>query len=85
MKNDLLSNFLKQELSDSVREVLAVAVRDAINPAAHVAIRSFEFNCFDVVLDFECGTATLGDVLSSGAGSEQVIPLPFFLEACGLS
>ena len=85
MKNDLLSAFLEQELSDSVREVLAAAVRESINPDAQIDIISFEFNCFDVALDFECGTATLGDVLSSGAGSEQVIPLPFFLEACGLS
>ncbi|MEE1892458.1 hypothetical protein V0R51_06060 [Pseudomonas otitidis] len=85
MKNDLLSAFLEQSLSDSVREVLAAAVRESINPEAQVAIRNFEFNCFDVALDFEFGTATLGDVLSSGAGSEQVIPLQFFLEACGLS
>jgi hypothetical protein len=85
MSNDLLNAFLEQELNDSVREVLAAAVTESIRPGAQVAIRSFEFNCFDVVLDFECGTATLGDVLSSGADSEQKMSLPFFLGACGLS
>ena len=85
MSNDLLSAFLEQEFNDSVREVLEAAVKDSLRPGAQVAIRSFDFNCFDVVLDFECGTVTLGDVLSSDADSEQKMSLLFFLRACGLN
>lgn len=85
MTSDLLNSFLEQELNDSVREVLAAAVKASIQPGAQLSIKILEFNCFDVVLDFERGTAILEDVLSSGADSEQKMPLPFFLGACGLS
>ena len=50
-----------------------------------MSVRKFEFNCFDVVLDFEHGTATLSDVLSAEVGSEQTVSLTFFLDACGVS
>lgn len=85
MTNDLLNEFLELELNDSVRAVLAVAVKASTEPGVQFVIRALEFNCFDVVLDFERGTATLGHVLSSGADSEQVMSLPFFLGACGLT
>lgn len=85
MNNDLLGAFLEQELNGSVREILSVAVKESMKPGARLAIRDFEFNCFDVVLDFESGTVTLADILSSGAGTEQTVSLPFFIEVCGLS
>ncbi|MDH0650331.1 hypothetical protein N5D48_26125 [Pseudomonas sp. GD03858] len=85
MRDDLLSAFLEQELCGSVKEMLAAAVKESQRSGGKIAIKNFEFNCFDVVLDFEHDTATLEDVLSSGAGGEQIIPLPFFLEVCGLS
>ncbi|KPY68480.1 hypothetical protein FOM00_29145 [Pseudomonas sp. ST1] len=85
MTNDLLNAFLEQEFNDSVRELLATAVKKSIKPGAQLAIRGLELNCFDILLNFERGTATLGDVLSSGTNSEQEMPLPFFLRACGLS
>ncbi|RMR13721.1 hypothetical protein [Pseudomonas syringae group genomosp. 3] len=85
MTIDLLNFFLEQELNDSVREALATAVKASIKPGAQLSIKGMEFNCFDVVLDFERGTATLEDALSSGPDSEQEMPLPFFLRACGLS
>lgn len=85
MNNDLLSAFLEWELNDSARIVLASAVRESMQSEDRATIKSFEFNCFDVVLDFELRQATLEDVLSTGAGSVQRIPLPLFLKACGLS
>lgn len=85
MVNDLLTFFLKNELNDSVREIIAAAVKESENSHSDIAIRIFEFNCFDVKLDFRSATATLSDVLSTGAGSEQMVPLPLFLKVCGLS
>ncbi|MNT97658.1 hypothetical protein D3C72_2400290 [compost metagenome] len=49
-----------------------------------VLLREFEFNCFDVVLDFERGVVRLQDALSSGVESCTELPLPDFIFACGL-
>ncbi|WP_369990759.1 hypothetical protein [Pseudomonas xanthosomatis] len=84
MKVDLLSDFLQQEMRGPVMEMLAAAVNESRRPGAQFVVRELEFNCFDVVLDFERRVAKIVNILSSGNGSEQEVPLQFFLDACGL-
>jgi len=79
----LMEKFIAQELNASVRFVL----NEALDERAHsdsVLIREFEFNCFDVVLDFERGVVKLQDVLSSGFESSTEFPLSEFISVCGL-
>ncbi|RMV86937.1 hypothetical protein ALP03_200158 [Pseudomonas amygdali pv. tabaci] len=45
MTNDLLNAFLEQEFNDSVRELLATAVKKSIKPGAQLVIRGLELNC----------------------------------------
>ncbi len=80
----LIERFFVQELDDSVRSIL----KDAFDGRMHsknVLLREFEFNCFDVSLDFEKGIVTLKDVLSSGDSSFLDMPICDFISACGLN
>lgn len=81
----LLEVFLEQELDDSVSKVLEAAVDEFRASGAKVALRSFEFNCFNVILDFENNIVLLEDALACGPESEQKIRLSVFLKVCGLS
>ncbi len=47
MTNDLINEFLELELNDSVREVLAVAVKASTEAGVQFVIRGLEFNCFE--------------------------------------
>ncbi len=48
----LIERFVAQELDDSVRSILKDAF-DGRMCSKSVLLREFEFNCFDVSLDFE--------------------------------
>lgn len=80
---DLMEQFIAQELSGSVRSVLNAALGERAG-SDNVLIREFEFNCFDVVFDFERGLVRLQDALSSGVESSTELPLSDFVFACGL-
>lgn len=84
MSEDLLNLFLKRELDENVKQLILRALKDHEEVGSKVAIRSFELNCFDVILDFERDVVILVDVLSSGSGGEQIVSLNFFIDACGL-
>lgn len=79
----LIERFVVQELDDSVRAIL----KDAFDERMHskgVLLREFEFNCFEVYLDFEKGIVTLQDVLFSGKSSVLDMPICDFISACSL-
>lgn len=79
----LMEQFIAQELNASVRSVLNGALDERAR-SDDVLLREFEFNCFDVVLDFERGVVRLQDALSSGVESSTELPLPDFIFASGL-
>ncbi|MFG0582764.1 hypothetical protein ACF8C1_05905 [Pseudomonas sp. zjy_9] len=80
----LMEQFIAQELNANVRSVLNGAFDERAR-SDNVLIREFEFNCFDVVLDFERGVVKLQDALSSGVESSTELPMSDFISACGLS
>ena len=80
----LMEQFIKQELNGTVRSVLNEALGER-KRSDDVLTREFEFNCFDVVLDFERGVVKLQDALSSGVESSAELPMSEFISACGLS
>lgn len=80
----LMERFIIQELDDSIRSVLKYALDERANSKS-VLLRDFEFNCFDVILNFEKSIVTLQDVLSSGEDSTFDMPMPDFISACGLN
>ncbi|MBB1609830.1 MULTISPECIES: hypothetical protein [unclassified Pseudomonas] len=80
----LMEQFIAQEFNSSVRSVLNRAIDERVR-SDNVLIREFEFNCFDVALDFERGVVKLQDALSSGVESSTELPLSDFISACGLN
>ncbi|UFH49283.1 hypothetical protein [Pseudomonas sp. KNUC1026] len=80
----LIDRFVAQELDDSVRSILKNAFDERICSKS-VLLREFEFNCFDVSLNFEKGIVRLQDVLSAGANSFLDMPVHDFISACGLN
>ncbi|WP_163034738.1 hypothetical protein [Pseudomonas viridiflava] len=80
----LIGRFVAQELDDSVRSILKNAFDERICSKS-VLLREFEFNCFDVSLDFENGIVTLQDVLSAGESNFLDIPIRDFISACDLN
>lgn len=80
----LVERFVAQELDDSVRSILKDAIDERMR-SENVLLRELEFNCFDVSLDFEKGTVTLQDVLSSGENSFLDMSMRDFFSACGLN
>lgn len=79
----LREQFISHELNASVRSVLNGALDKRVG-SDDVLLREFEFNCFDVVLDFARGVVRLQGALSSGVESSTELPLPDFIFACGL-
>ncbi|MBX8606636.1 hypothetical protein K5D65_05510 [Pseudomonas cichorii] len=80
----LIERFIAQELDDSVRSILKDAF-DELRCSGKALLREFEFNCFDVSLDFEKGIVTLQDVLSVGESSFLDMPIRDFISVCGLN
>lgn len=80
----IIERFVEQELDDTVRSILKAAFDERMCSEG-VLFREFEFNCFDVSMDFEKGIVTLQDVLSTGENSFLDIPIRDFIYACGLN
>ncbi|MBD8147842.1 hypothetical protein IFT37_19240 [Pseudomonas fluorescens] len=78
----LIERFVVQKLDDSVRSILKDAF-DERKRSKSILLREFEFNCFDVSLDFEKSIVTLQDVLSSEEGNTINVPMRDFISACG--
>ncbi len=83
-ESTLIERFVNQELDDSVRSILKSAFEERIC-SERVLLREFEFNCFDISMDFEKGIVTLQDALSAGENSFLDMPIREFISACGLN
>jgi hypothetical protein len=80
MANRLLAEFLKEEGSDYVRELLRKAFKDR-----DAMYRKFEFNRFEVTIDRAAGSVLLEDVLDSGDGGAERIQIAELASALGFS
>ncbi|WP_339521411.1 hypothetical protein [Pseudomonas sp. EL_65y_Pfl2_R96] len=84
MGRDLLKKFLQEELDASTREVLRLAIMEARKSGSVVAVREFEFNLFDVVIDFERQVVIVQDVLLPATDEGVSISLAEFVRLCGI-
>ncbi len=78
-----IAAFFENEATDYVKAMLISSISDR-RPAECIA--SFEFNCFDVTLDFENDVVTIEGVLQvgpCGAGRVRISEFLRYLEESG--
>lgn len=76
--NSVLKQFLAEEAVPYVENLIFAAVDEhEKNPSEFQ--RRFEFNRFDVTLDYSKSTVSIEDVLDSEASGEVTLPLKDFL------
>ena len=83
MNMNVIERFVQQELDAHVRGVLQGAI-DENRGSENVYKREFEFNSFDVVLDFSRGLVIVQDVLIAGEDGEQEVSMSDFSDVCNL-
>jgi hypothetical protein len=76
MTSSLLEQFLAQECTFYVRQLLEEATADASAPRPH-----FEFNRFEVTVERDDSVVLLEDVLDSTEADVQRVPLAEFVKA----
>lgn len=76
----LLEQFLREECTPAVRALICGAASAA---GAGLASRQFEFNRFNLVLDFEAGVAVLDDELDTGPAGSMRMPMDVLIAALG--
>lgn len=79
MSTELLHQFLAQECTGYVRQLLEAAIADHAAPRPHL-----EFNRFEVTIDRDRSMVILEDVLDSTERGVQHVPLEEFASALGL-
>ena len=72
----LLAQFLSQECTVHVRQLLERAIDDASVPPP-----SFELNRFEITVDRDTGLVILADVLEATEVGVQHVPLEEFMKA----
>lgn len=78
---NILEQFLTEEATSHVRHViLAAAKAHERNRETAEMKRKFEFNRFEVTLDFASDLALIEDVLAPAPSGELRLPLDEFLE-----
>ncbi|MEX5554671.1 hypothetical protein [Pseudomonas pergaminensis] len=83
MNMNVIERFVQQELDAHVRGVLQGAI-DEKRSSENVYKREFEFNSFDVVLDFSRARVIVQDVLIAGEDGDQEISMSDFIDVCNL-
>lgn len=83
MSMNVIERFVQQELDAHVRGGLQSAI-DEKRSSENVYKREFEFNSFDVVLDFSRGMVIVQDVLIAGEDGDQEISMSDFIDVCNL-
>jgi hypothetical protein len=76
--NLLVKQFLAEEAGPSVQKLIVDAVGECREKSDEVQKR-FEFNRFEITIDFLKSTVLIEDVLDSGASGETSLPLDKFL------
>lgn len=77
-RRSLLQQFVREECNDHVCRLLNEAFRHG---STNLGNTRFEFNRFEVQLDFDAQTATLEDVLDTSDAGMQKVPLSSFIAA----
>ncbi len=75
----LLEQFLSEECTPYVRKLICAAAAEISKPIR----REFEFNRFNLVLDFQTGRAAIDDELDVSPAGSVEIPLDALLTAIG--
>lgn len=70
----LLKQFLAEEATPHVRQIIEIAIEEHAEKPSELE-RRFEFNRFEVTLNFSQGFALIEDVLVSGPAGEECLPL----------
>lgn len=75
----LLQQFIEEEATPHVRRLIVNAVHEHEGRPQETQ-RRFEFNRFEVTLDFDGGVATIEDVLDSASSGEVRLQLGEFIQ-----
>jgi hypothetical protein len=81
MNPDLLEQFLAEECTPYVRDLLGSAMKTSSGPE----VKRFEFNRFEVTLHLRTKEVILEDVLDLDQSGTQKIPMKDFLAALAMS
>jgi hypothetical protein len=73
----LFEQFLSEECTPEVRKLVTDA---AAHPVSARSKQEFEFNRFDLVLDFDKGTATIQDVTDTSDNGSMSVTISELLE-----
>ncbi|WCM94647.1 hypothetical protein M5C99_08055 [Acidovorax sp. NCPPB 2350] len=74
----LIEQFLAEEASSYVRKLIIEAIRE--NAAHPLEIRrKFEFNRFEVIIDFDKNSVMIQDVLEAGSAGEFGLQISEFV------
>jgi hypothetical protein len=84
MMSELFQRFLSEELNESTRELLRRGILSAQDPGSVMCIREFNFNLFDVLIDFERRVVVVQDVLLPETDPGLVMSLDEFRNLCGI-
>lgn len=82
--NELFQRFLSEELNEGTRELLRTGVLSVQEPGTVTRIREFNFNLFDVLIDFEAWVVIVQDVLLPETDPGSVMSLEEFRSLCGI-
>lgn len=80
MTSTLLDQFLAEECTREIRGLIQTGLEDGIRGTGPRK-RRFEFNRFELMLDFDSGEVLLEDVLDAGDSGAQRIPIAEFTAA----
>ncbi len=75
--NPVLSDFLSQEASPQVCRMIREAFVDN-DARPEIEKKTFEFNCYDVILDFEKQVAVVDSVLTNSPNETATIDISEF-------
>ena len=77
MAGTLIQQFLREEATPEIRALLLRAL-DGRQSDANRQRQEFEFNKFDVLIDFQAGTVKIDDDLDISAGGEETCSIEEF-------
>jgi hypothetical protein len=80
MQPQLLDSFLREEVTEHVRQLLLRYISDCKTGSA-LGKRTFEFNRFDVTIDCDAKLVTLEDDLDPGSSGQASWPFDEFASA----
>ena len=84
MMCELFQRILSEEFNEGTLELLRREILSAQEPDSVRCIREFNFNLFDVLIDFERRVVVIQDVLLPETDPGSVMSLDEFRSLCGI-